>query len=170
MSGTGNTLLLLYDNEQDFLRAWHGLHDAGVKEMETYTPYPIEEIASGRGSWVPGAMGILGIGGAVGGFLIQAYANTISYPVNIGGRPPLSWPAFIPVAFEIGALTAVVTGLFGYLLASALGTLSSPIDAVPGFSDVTDHRYAIVIRRQDAERVRGVLHDAPAVLPVPEAA
>jgi hypothetical protein len=129
------------------------LHDAGFVAVETYTPMAPD----GGGSLLPLAVLIGGLAGAAGGFLLQVYADTVSYPMNIGGRPDFSWPAFVPIAFELGVLSAMLTGLIGLLVATRLPRLHDPIDASALLPRASFDRWCVAIRTDDTEQARRLL-------------
>src|SRR5215831_500242 len=89
----------------------------------TPIPYPIEELAEAIGfrhNLVPLACLIGGILGALGGFSLQYWTSAIAYPLNVGGRPLLSLPSFIPVTFECTILLASFGAFLGQLLMNGL--------------------------------------------------
>jgi len=103
---------------------------AGYTRAEAYTPFPVEGLSAALGfhrSRVPLIVLIGGILGAVGAFGMEWYANVLSYRWNIGGKPPNSWPAFIPITFELGVLGASFAAVLGML---ALNGLPQPYHAV----------------------------------------
>ncbi|KAF0096268.1 MAG: hypothetical protein E1N59_235 [Puniceicoccaceae bacterium 5H] len=86
---------------------------------QTVTPHPLESLdalTAYRPSPIPRIIFWAFICGATGGYLMQVYAMAITYPLNVGGRPLHSWPAFIPITFELGVLTAAITGLVSWLI------------------------------------------------------
>ncbi len=92
--------------------------EAGYRKVDAYSPFPIEELAEALGHHHDRLPLLVLIGGIVGGsagFLFQYWASAIDYPLNIGGRPLLSWPSFLPVTFEmtilVGSFVAVLGGL-----------------------------------------------------------
>ena len=152
-------VLAAFANPEDLVAAIARLHGDGVQQIETYTPQSVDQ---DKHSWIPLAVAVAGIGGAIAGLLMQAYAAAVSYPLDIGGRPPLSWPAFVPIAFEIGVLCAIAAGFFGFLIASRLPTLWAPIDEAPGFAEASRAAYFIAVRSDDpllCVRIRRILAD-----------
>lgn len=136
-----------------------------IGQVETYTPLPPEQEG---GSLLPLVILAGGLGGFAAAFALQWYANAVSYPVNIGGRPLFSWPAYMPLAFEFGVLSAVATGVIGFLVANRLPALYDPIDEIPGFRRASRDGFFLSLRASDGAaigRARAVLQDlAPLTL------
>jgi hypothetical protein len=148
-------LLAVFETEHELTTALGSLRTAGLGEVETYTPKPIE---SGS-SIVPALMLIAAILGAVASFCLQSYAGTLSYPLNIGGRPNLSWPAFVPIAFENGILAAVLAGFVGYLVVNRLPRLYDPVDESASIRHAMRDAWCAAIRTGEPDRARAVLRD-----------
>jgi hypothetical protein len=93
-------------------RRAHPLH------LDIHSPYPLhgaDEALGLRRSTVPLVALVFGVTGAVSGYLLQWYVNGVAWPLNVGGRPPHSPPAFIPVTFELGVLFAALSIFLGLL-------------------------------------------------------
>src|SRR4051812_30125146 len=91
----------------------------GYRRMEAYAPFPIEELAEVMGfhrTGMPLIFLLGGITGALTAYAMQAYSSIVSYPLNVGGRPLHSLPAFIPIIFELTVLFAALSGFFGMLV------------------------------------------------------
>src|SRR5690242_13834302 len=119
-------LMAEFDDPQHLLEAVKAARHEGYRRMEAYTPFSVDEVSEElghRGRWIPAIVLLGGIGGGAGGFLMQWYAMAISYPINVGGRPLWSWPAFIPITFELTVLGAALLGALGML---ALNRLPQP--------------------------------------------
>lgn len=135
----------------------------GVAGVETLTPAPPDETTY---QLLPLVMLVAGVLGAIGGFALQSYATVISFPEDIGGRPLLFWPAYIPFAFETGALAAVVAGFLGYLVVNRLPRLYDPIDEADITRQASRDTWFVAIRSDDprmldrARRVLGGLRPA----------
>src|SRR3954466_10697194 len=84
-------------------------YDAGYRRINGYSPYPIEELSEAIGFTHTSLPLIVFIGGglgALGGFFMKYWIEVINYPLNVGGKPYNSWPAFIPITFEMTVLAA----------------------------------------------------------------
>jgi hypothetical protein len=125
---------------------------AGYTRAEAYTPFPVEGLSAALGfrrTRVPLIVLLGAIVGAVGAFGMQWYANVLSYHWNIGGKPPNSWPAFIPITFELGVLGAAVSAVVGML---ALNGLPQPYHSVfnaPRFTLASRDRFFLCIEAVD---------------------
>ena len=142
-----------FTSEEGLRAALPRLREAGFQHVETYTPTALEE----SGSILPVVILIAGVLGCAGGFLMQCYATMISYPLNIGGRPDFSWPAFVPIAFEIGVLAAMGAGFFGYFIVNHLPHLYDSIDEARITRQASIDRWCVAIDTDDAGSARRML-------------
>jgi len=146
-------LMAEFEEASDVVLAARKAYEAGYRKMDAYSPFPIEELGEALGhhhSWVPLLVLLGGITGCVSGFLLQYVTATIVYPVNIGGRPLNSWPAFIPPTFEMTILFAAGAAVFGML---ALNKLPEPYHAVfnvPEFARASRDRFFLLIEAGDS--------------------
>lgn len=126
--------------------------EAGYVRMEAHSPFPVEGLAEAIGfrkNRIPALVFIGGLLGGLGGFSMQYYASVIDYPLNIGGKPPNSWPAFIPVTFECTILAAAFAAVFGMLILNGLPRLYHPIFNAEAFSRASRDRFFLFIRWDD---------------------
>ena len=120
--------------------------------MDAYTPYPIEEVWEELGhhhSRVPLLVLIGGLLGGSGGFALCYWTSVIDYPLNIGGRPFNSWPAFIPPTFECTILFAGLAAVLGMLVLNGLPMPYHPVFSVPRFQLASRDRFFLMILARD---------------------
>lgn len=144
-------LLFQFSNSDALLHAARLLREKPAYVLEAYTPYPVDGLAELIGmtsSKVPLVTLLGGVAGAVLGYMLQWYATTVSYPVNVGGRPLNSWPLFIPVTFACVILFASLAAVVGMLAENGLPRLHHPVFDAPEFSAATRNRYFLCVRER----------------------
>ena len=102
-----------------------------------------------RLSGVPAVVLVGGILGCLSGYLLQWWISVVSYPVNVGGRPYHSAPAFIVVTFEMTILCAVLAAVFGMLALNGLPMPYHPVFNVPRFRFATKDRFFLIVFSSD---------------------
>jgi hypothetical protein len=171
-----------FETPDQVLHATREARLAGYRDMDAYTPYPVEGLADELGlprTRVPFVVLIAALVGAAAGFFMQYWSMAVDYPFNVGGRPTNSWPVFIPITFEVMVLVAGFAALIGMLLLNGLPRPHHPVFNVPSFVRAMQDRFFLCIeatdpkfdRLQTAEFLRGlhpvavveVPHDVPKV-------
>jgi hypothetical protein len=145
-------LLAEFDNVNDAIVAARNTYAAGYRKLDAYAPFPVEELSEAIGFHKNGVALICLIGGVLGGtaaYVLQWWINTISYPINIGGRPFHSWPSFIIVTFEMTILFSGLSAVFGMLALNGLPMPYHPVFNVPQFNAASKDRFFIVIFSSD---------------------
>lgn len=146
-------LLAEMPGPQQLLTAIERAQAAGYERLDAFSPYPIEEvchqIAHHKKSKVSLLVLIGGITGAVFGFGLQTWVSTTAYPLNIGGRPYFSWPAFIPVTFETTILFAAFAAVIGMFALNNLPQPYHPVFNVKRFERATQDAYFLLVEAAD---------------------
>jgi hypothetical protein len=145
-------LLAEFDNPTALVHAVRRAREGGYRRLDAYTPYPVEELTEAlefRRTRMPLVIFIGGVVGCVSGYLLQMYCAAWDYPINVGGRPLNSWPAFIPVMFELTVLIASLAAVFGLLGLCGLPRPHHPLFNVPRFALATRDRFFLCIEQRD---------------------
>ncbi len=145
-------LVAEFVDEKTLLAATQRAYGAGYRAMDAFTPYPVEEIADAlrfRRTHVPLVVLTGGLLGGVGGFAMQYWINLYAYPLNVGGRPLNSWPAFIPVTFETTVLVAAIFAVFGMFALNGLPEPYHPLFNVAEFGRASQDRFFLYIETSD---------------------
>jgi hypothetical protein len=127
-------------------------HEAGYQKIDAYSPFPIEGLAEELGfhqNSVPLVVLIGGIVGGLTGYMMQYWMSAVDYPLNIGGKPPHSWPAFIVITFEMTILFAGVSAVLGMLALNGLPMPYHPVFNVPRFALASKDRFFLIVFSSD---------------------
>jgi len=141
-----------FSTPESLLAATKKAREAGYKHVEAYTPFPVEGLSEAVGfKWtaVPLITLMGGVGGGLTGFGLQYWVAAITYPINIGGRPLNSWPAFIPVTFELTVLGASIFAVFGMLALNKLPQPYHPVFNVERFAQASTDKFFLCIEARD---------------------
>ena len=157
-------LMAEFDDPNDLVAAAYRAHYEGYRRMDAYSPFPIEELHDALGehhSTLPLIVLIGGIVGCIGGYLLQYWAASMAYPLNIGGKPLNAWPMFIPVTFECTILGAALSAVLGMLALNGLPMPYHPVFNIPRFALATRNKFFLCIEARDPqfdlEKTRGFL-------------
>ena len=145
-------LLAEFESPEQLVKAAERAHADGYRRLDAYTPFPVHGLAEAIGfhtNRLPLLVLIGGILGAGAGFLSQYWAAVIDYPINVGGRPFNSWPAFIPITFEVTILVAAGTAVLGMLALNGLPQPYHPVFNAPRFALATRDRFFLCIEATD---------------------
>jgi len=145
-------VLAEFDTPEQLVHAAEKVREAGYHRMDAYTPFPVEGLAQAMGlkrNHVPLITMLGGLAGGIGGFAFQYWAAAVTYPMNIGGRPLNSWPAFIPVTFELTVLGASLCAVFGMLALNRLPQPYHPVFNVRRFERASSDRFYLCIEARD---------------------
>lgn len=134
------------------LAAVRRLRADGYTRLDAYTPFPVDGLAEALGPMRNRIPLLVLLGGLVGGFGtlgLQYYSAVIDYPIDVGGRPYASWPAFIPASLEMTILFAALFGVVGMLFGNGLPRLYHPIFNVERFEQASRDGFFLLLRADD---------------------
>jgi hypothetical protein len=141
-----------FEGPSELVHAARQTYEAGYRRINGYSPYPIEELSDAIGfthTSLPLIVFCGGVLGGVGGFLMQYWIEVINYPINVGGKPYNSWPAFIPITFECTVLVAAFSAVLGMLILNKLPQPYHPVFNAPNFALATRDKFFLAVEAND---------------------
>ena len=149
-------LLGEFDSPKQLMDAAKKVREAGYRRIDAFVPFPVEGLSQALGlgrkhDLVPVLTLVGGLGGGLTAFFFQLWANVSSYPMDIAGRPLNSWPAFIPVTFELTILGASLSAVFGMLALNKLPQPHHPLFNVERFKRASNDKFFLCIESHDSK-------------------
>ena len=145
-------LMAEFDDPNALVAATSRAYREGYRRMDAYSPFPIEQLheaLGGHHTRLPLIVLIGGILGCIGGYVLQYWVSAVAYPINVGGRPYHSWPAFIPVTFECTILAAALSAVLGMVALNGLPMPYHPVFNVPRFALASRNRFFLCVEAKD---------------------
>jgi hypothetical protein len=145
-------ILAEFGTPADLYHACERVRDAGFTRWDAHSPFPVHGLEGAMGlrrsplPWIVLGMGLLG---ATLGFVLQWWVHTSAYPLVISGKPFFTWPAFIPITFEVGVLFAALGAVFGMLGLNRLPMHHHPLFQSKVFERASDDAFFISIESWD---------------------
>jgi hypothetical protein len=161
------------DGPENLLAAARRAREAGYTRMDGYSPFPVHGLTDAMGwrsSQVPWTVFVCGVLGTIGGLGLQVYVSAIAYPMNVGGRPHLSWVSFVPVTFACMVLLASLGAVLAVFAFNGLPKPYHPIFSTPRFEMASQTAFFFCIEAADpnfdVEQVERFLQGLPGVTAV----
>ena len=145
-------VLAEYDSPQAIYHACEQIRIAGFKRFDSYTPFPVHGLDKAMGlrpSYLPWLVLVAGMSGACLAMFFMIWVSAYAYPLNIGGKPTWSIPAFIPVTFEVTVLFSGLTAVFGMFGLNSMPRYNDPLFNISRFAKATDDKFFVMIESRD---------------------
>jgi hypothetical protein len=141
-----------FNTGEELMKAAEAARHAGFTKMDSYSPFPIHGMSEALGfrdTKVPWTVFICGILGTTFGYTLQWYTSVIDYPMNVGGKPLNSVPAFIPVAYEFTILFAAFSAAIGMFVYNKLPQPYHPIFNTKNFERASQDKFFLAVEATD---------------------
>lgn len=148
MSNKQGGVMGIFLEESDILSAAAKTRDKGYKAFDAITPYPVhglEEAVGIKRSWLGWVTFLAGAFGCLAGLWFTWYTSAVSWPINVGGKPMWSLPAFVPIIFELTILFAALFTVKAMIFANGLPRINPPVVDY----DLTSHKFGLFVSEKD---------------------
>lgn len=145
-------ILAEFDSPATLLRAAEEVRDAGYKNFDVYSPFPIHGMDAAMGmkpSFIPWIVLCGGATGLLFAFTLQSWVATAAYRLVISGKPFFSFQAFVPVTFELMVLFSAFSAVFGMFAVNKLPEWYHPLHKMKMFKTATSHGFFLAIESTD---------------------
>ena len=142
-----------FESPEQVLASAKRIRETGYRDLDAFTPFAVEGLAEAIGferTRLPLVTLLCGILGGGLGYFMMWYTSVVSYPMNIGGRPFHSWPAFIPITFELTVLFAALGTAIGMLILNGLPRPHHPIFNTPHYAERSSSHFYLCVKSSDA--------------------
>ncbi|MCK5571789.1 MAG: DUF3341 domain-containing protein [Bacteroidetes bacterium] len=157
----------LFDTPDGMIHAAENVSGAGYSRFDVNTPYPVHgmdaamKLKPSRVGFFALAFGFLGVFSVIG---FMSWVTLVEYPLVIGGKPFWSWPAFVPIAFEVTVLLAAVMSVISMIVVYfKFPNVSHPLHDTSYMKRVSSDRFGICVQADDPQfsetRVRNLLKE-----------
>jgi hypothetical protein len=137
-------VLGFFEDPQSLIQAMNHVREANYESFDAFTPYPVHGLDAAQGlkrSPLPYITFIFGATGFMCALALQYWTSAVDWPLNVGGKPFYSWPAFVPVMFELTVLLAGLSTVAGMFALNKLPNITKKsFDPA-----LTNNRFAILI-------------------------
>lgn len=140
----------IFDDEGDILQASRAARERGYRIVDVYAPYAVHGLDKAIGlepSRLPWVCFLLGLSGAAAKVWFEYWTSASDWPINVGGKPWNSLPAFVPITFEVMVLFAGISTVIAFFIVSRLFP-GRPARVL--YNGVTNDRFALVLEETDA--------------------
>jgi hypothetical protein len=141
-----------FASPEALVEAARGARAAGYTRVEAYAPFAVEGLAEAVGftrTRVPPWTFVGGLLGGIGAYALQWYSAVVNYPIDVGGRPPHSWPMFVPITFEMTVLGGALAAVLALFAGNGLPNLHHPVFGAPDFDLAMRNRFFLGVRADD---------------------
>jgi hypothetical protein len=149
-------IVAIFKRPDQLIRAAKKIRENKITKFDCFTPYPIHGLDHAMGlkrSWIPWVAFVMGLVGCIAGFGMQYWMSVVDWPLNVGGKPLNSWPAFIPITFEVTVLFAGVATVVALFFVCRI----PKIDPVIFDERITNDKFALFVSQDDKQYEAGVL-------------
>lgn len=149
MAKTVSGVVAFFADDKTLLEAAKKTHAAGYRKFDSLSPFPIHGMDDAIGlkrSPVPWFTFVFGSLGCATGVWFQWWTSAVDWPLNVGGKPLFSLPAFVPVIFELTILFGALFSVAGMLMLCGLPKVNPPVID----PDITSHKFALFVPENDS--------------------